>query len=66
MKQQRSITPDVSMWIIFLICRPLLLILNHLLVMGSLDAADLATVLGLLSPKLFPNTPSWRGEIVLR
>ncbi|KAL5105243.1 Ryanodine receptor 2 [Taenia crassiceps] len=39
---------------------PLLLILNHLLVMGSLDAADLATVLGLLSPKLFPNTPSWR------
>eukprot|EP00108_Taenia_solium_P001407 TsM_000688100 transcript=TsM_000688100 gene=TsM_000688100 len=39
---------------------PLLLILNHLLVMGSLDEADLATVLGLLSPKLFPNTPSWR------
>ena len=28
--------------------------------MGSLDAADLAIVLGLLSPKLFPNTPSWR------
>uniref|UniRef100_A0A0R3WJP3 B30.2/SPRY domain-containing protein n=1 Tax=Hydatigena taeniaeformis TaxID=6205 RepID=A0A0R3WJP3_HYDTA len=43
---------------------PLLLILNHLLVMGSLDAADLATVLGLLSPKLFPNTPSWRGAAV--
>ncbi|KAM7538970.1 hypothetical protein Aperf_G00000057777 [Anoplocephala perfoliata] len=39
---------------------PLLLILNHLLVMGSLDEEDLATVLGLLSPKLFPNTPSWR------
>ncbi|VUZ49839.1 unnamed protein product, partial [Hymenolepis diminuta] len=39
---------------------PLLLILNHLLVMGSLNEADLATVLGLLSPKLFPNTPSWR------
>uniref|UniRef100_A0A5K3EZT7 EF-hand domain-containing protein n=2 Tax=Mesocestoides corti TaxID=53468 RepID=A0A5K3EZT7_MESCO len=39
---------------------PLLQILNHLLVMGSLDASDLATVLGLLSPKLFPNTPVWR------
>ncbi|VDL92644.1 unnamed protein product [Schistocephalus solidus] len=42
---------------------PLLRIVNHLLVMGSLDAKDLSTVLCLLNPKAFPLAQNWRTKI---
>nr|VZI27969.1 unnamed protein product [Spirometra erinaceieuropaei] len=43
---------------------PLLRIVNHLLVMGSLDANDLSTVLCLLNPKAFPLAQNWRTKII--
>ncbi|VDN13348.1 unnamed protein product [Dibothriocephalus latus] len=43
---------------------PLLRIVNHLLVMGSLDANDLSTVLCLLNPQAFPLAQNWRTKII--
>ncbi len=46
--------------LVSLACRPLMRIINHLLVMGALETTDMRTILGLLDPRRFPTTPSWR------